>query len=458
MNRIGIIGTGYVGLITGVCFANIPMNKVICLDTDKEKIKLLKKGIPTIKEYELEKFLGSALKQRTIEFTTSYKKLVKESDIIFVCVGTPQLSDGSCNLSYVNSACDEIISEIKKWYNNEALKIIVIKSTVPPGTCKKLQEEFDKRLEHSYTIVEVVSNPEFLREGDAIQDFMNPDRIVIGRDFERTYEQEAYLKVLQCYGYEMTDRCNLCICSNTTTSELIKYASNAFLATKITFINQIAEIASSLGANISQVAEGVGMDKRIGGQFLKAGCGYGGSCFPKDVNALASLCKDNRLVAGEFFEVISELNDYQKSLPFIKLTECYPTLANKTIAIWGVTFKPDTDDIRESPALRTIEALLNEKDIWIKIYDPCGIQNLKKYFQGNPEFVYHIEICDDPYEAIQDASALIIQTEWKEFGYHEIHWDKVFQNMKESLIIDGRNMLISYQKELENEGFKYIHI
>ena len=457
MNRIGIIGTGYVGLITGVCFANIPMNKVICLDTDKEKIKLLKKGIPTIKEFELEKFLGNALKQRTIEFTTSYKKLVKNSDVIFVCVGTPQLSDGSCNLSYVNLACDEIISEIKKC-DNDALKIVVIKSTVPPGTCKKLQEEFDKHLEHSYTIAEVVSNPEFLREGNAIEDFMNPDRIVIGRDFERTYEQDAYLKVLSCYGSEITDSNRLCICSDTTTSELIKYASNAFLATKITFINQIAEIASSLGANISQVAKGVGMDKRIGEQFLKAGCGYGGSCFPKDVNALASLCKDNRLVAGEFFECISTLNDYQKTLPFIKLTECYPTLRNKTIGIWGVTFKPDTDDIRESPALRTIEALLNEENVKIKIYDPCGIENLKKYFQGNPEFGYCIEICNDPYEATIDASALILQTEWKEFGYHEINWTDVFQNMINAIIIDGRNKYISYQKELENEGFKYIHI
>ena len=194
MNKIGIIGTGYVGLITGVCFANIPMNKVICLDTDKEKIKLLKKGIPTIKEYELDKFLGIALKQRTIEFTTSYKKLVRNSDIIFVCVGTPQRQDGSCNLSYVNSACDEIISEIKKC-DNEVLKIVVIKSTVPPGTCKKLQEEFNKQLLSYNTHVEIVSNPEFLREGNAIKDFMNPDRIVIGRDFERTYEQHAYLKV-----------------------------------------------------------------------------------------------------------------------------------------------------------------------------------------------------------------------------------------------------------------------
>ena len=456
MNRIGIIGTGYVGLITGVCFANIPMNKVICLDTDKEKIKLLKNGIPIIKEYRLDKFLRIALKQRTIEFTTSYKKLVRNSDIIFVCVGTPQCPDGSCNLSYVNSACDEIISEIKKC-DNEALKIVVIKSTVPPGTCKKVQEEFNKHLEDSYTIVEVVSNPEFLREGNAIEDFMNPDRIVIGRNFERTYEQDAYLKVLSCYG-EITDTNNLCICSDTTTSELIKYASNAFLATKITFINQVAEIASALGANISKVAEGVGMDKRIGKQFLNAGCGYGGSCFPKDVNALAFLCKDNRLVAGEFFECISTLNDYQKSLPFIKLTECYSTLKDKIICIWGVTFKPDTDDIRESPALRTIEALLKEENVKIKIYDPCGIENLKKYFEGNPEFEYCIEICNDPYEATIDASALILQTEWKEFGYHEIKWTDVFQNMINAIIIDGRNKYISYQKELENEGFKYIHI
>lgn len=458
MNKIGIIGTGYVGLITGVCFADVPGNKVICLDTDKDKIKSLRKGIPTIQEYGLDELLKTTLKEKqTIEFTTSYKKLVSNSDVIFICVGTPQRTDGSCKLSYVYSACDKIISEILK-QNDEVLKLIVIKSTVPPGTCKKLQNLFDRETSNLRTDIEVVSNPEFLREGCAIDDFRYPDRIVIGRNLESVYEQDAYLSVLQCYGTEITDRTELCVCSNTTTSELIKYASNAFLATKITFINQVAEIASAIGANIAQVAKGVGADKRIGYQFLNAGCGYGGSCFPKDVNALASLCKDNRLVAGEFFECISELNDYQKSLPFIKLTECYPTLRNKIFTIWGVTFKPDTDDIRESPAIRTIEALLNEENVKIKIYDPCGISNLKKHFEGNPEFEYCIEICDDPYEATIDSSAIILQTEWKEFGYHEIKWYEIFQNMKHSLIIDGRNMYISYQKELENEGFKYIYI
>ena len=446
MNKIAIIGTGYVGLVSGVCFAQLDDNHVICVDKDVSKIERLKQGKPTIYESQLKEYLNQAIYSKHIEFTTNLDYAVSESDIIFIAVGTPPKEDGSVDLSYVYSVVDEIIKAQQKY---EKELTVVVKSTVPPGTCEKIQEKFNDALSNYYLLTFVVSNPEFLKEGVAIHDFMNPDRIVIGSPHNC-----GNINTLYCYDVKLGTE--LLICDNTVTAELIKYASNAMLATRISFMNEIANIANLVGADISKVEKGIGLDARIGNKFLKPGCGYGGSCFPKDVLGLIDLSKQLGL-SSYVLKATHETNLLQKrkiSNILDKEIEhhiLYPR--DMKVAIWGVAFKPNTDDIREAPALATIEHLLWQYDFKeISVYDPKAIPNLKKELG---EKANKLTYENNMYKAIEGANFLIIHTDWLEFKIPD--FSKIEELMYNGIIIDGRNLYVD--KFIENRfKLSYKHI
>jgi len=422
--RIAVIGTGYVGLVSGACFAYLG-HRVIGLDVDSEKIERLKKGEVPIYEPGLDRILEKALADGNIEFTTDYEYAVKNADFIFIAVGTPSKEDGSADLSYVESAYRSIAEHIEPG----DFKVIVNKSTVPVGTGRWAKEFIgnllrNRGIENPEKCFEVVSNPEFLREGKAVEDFMNPDRVVVGADNRDVAGMVASL-------YEKLQPAILI--TDLPTAEMIKYASNAFLATKISFINEVANICEKFGADVTVVARGMGLDHRISPHFLRAGCGFGGSCFPKDVKALIHTGKQ----AGEdtkLLESVIQVNERQKLRPVEKLLKHIPDLKGKTVAVWGLAFKPETDDMREAPSIPIVKKLL-ELGATVKAYDPVATENAKRVFVREIErFGDRLKFVEDKYDALSGANALILVTEWSEFK--DIDFDK----LKGKVVVDGRNL------------------
>jgi UDPglucose 6-dehydrogenase len=426
--KISIIGTGYVGLVQGACFADTG-NSVICMDVDEKKIGNLKKGIIPIYEPGLDEVVKRNTQDGRLFFSIDLKYAVEKSNIIFLCLPTPQSEDGSADLTHVLGVSEKIAG-----YLNED-KILISKSTVPVGTVEKLEQLFKQK--GKYT-VEVVSNPEFLKEGTALQDSLKPDRIIIGTRDKKTAEILTEL-------YEPFVRTgNPIIIMDEKSAELTKYAANSFLATKITFMNDMANLCESVGADIEWIRKGIGSDPRIGKNFLFAGIGYGGSCFPKDVKALIKTSKDHGHGLG-ILEEVDKINQNQKSLLVAKIKKHFSgSLKNKTIAVWGIAFKPQTDDIRDAPSLVIIESLLKE-GAKVKVHDPAAMQNAKKVFGSR------VNYCESSFDALKDANALAVVTEWNEFRKPDFQRMKTL--MKEYIIFDGRN--IYDPKELKKAGFEY---
>ena len=426
--KISIIGTGYVGLVQGACFADTG-NSVICMDVDEKKIANLKKGIIPIYEPGLDEVVKRNTQYGRLFFSTDLKSAVEKSKIIFLCLPTPQSEDGSADLTHVLGVSEKIAG-----YLNED-KILISKSTVPVGTVERLEQLFKKKGQHT---VEVVSNPEFLKEGTALQDSLKPDRIIIGTRDKKTAEILTEL-------YEPFVRTgNPIIIMDEKSAELTKYAANSYLATKITFMNDMANLCEAVGADIEWIRKGIGSDPRIGKHFLFAGIGYGGSCFPKDVKALIKTSGDHGHKLG-ILEEVDKINQNQKSLLVTKIRKHFSgSLKNKTIAIWGIAFKPQTDDIRDAPSLVIIESLLKE-GAKVRVHDPAALQNAKKVFGSR------VHYCESSFDALKDADALAVVTEWNEFRKPDFQRMKTL--MKEYIIFDGRN--IYDPKELKKAGFVY---
>jgi UDPglucose 6-dehydrogenase len=429
--KIAVIGTGYVGLVTGTCFAETG-NNVTCVDIDKAKIDKLSSGRITIYEPGLEKIFLRNQKEGRLHFTTQLAEAVKDAVVIFLALPTPPGEDGSADLKYILGVADDLGKIITDY------KVIIDKSTVPVGTADKVCAAIAK---NAKTAFDVVSNPEFLREGVAVDDFMKPDRVVIGTSSEKAKKimNELYIPFVR--------QGNPIIFMDEKSAELTKYAANSFLATKITFMNEIAQLCEKLGADVDMVRKGIGSDERIGKRFLFPGIGYGGSCFPKDVQALAKSAKE---VGYDFkiLDAVMDVNEKQKLhlLPKIK-AYFNNTLKNKKIALWGLAFKPNTDDIREAPALYIIEELLREGAI-INCYDPEAMPNVKQLVGDK------IIFSDRQYDALEDADVLIIATEWSEFRTPD--FEKISSLLKNKVIFDGRNLFdLKYMEEL---GFHYVSI
>ncbi|OGN61339.1 MAG: UDP-glucose 6-dehydrogenase [Chlamydiae bacterium RIFCSPHIGHO2_12_FULL_27_8] len=433
--NILVIGTGYVGLVSGTCFAEIGHN-VTCLDIDEEKINNLNNNIIPIYEPGLDILIEKNVSSKRLKFTTDYESALKKADICFICVPTPSKDDGSCNTNYVIAAA----REIGKYLND--YKVIVTKSTVPVGTGhlieKVILEELNKR--DQYIPFSVASNPEFLKEGFAVEDFLNPDRIVIG-----TKDRKAKNELIQFYE-KYNDKL---IFMKIESAEITKYAANTMLAARISLINQIANICREVNADINEVKLGIGSDKRIGDKFLNAGIGYGGSCFPKDVKAICKIALENK-VDNTLLKAIDVVNQEQKFI-LAKYIENYfeGDLNFKKIAILGLAFKPNTDDIREAPSIEMIKYLLNNNVI-VKAYDPIAEANTKKIFEENENLIF----CDSLIDAINGCDAIAILTEWDEFKNMDLYEIKKY--LKSPLIFDGRN--IFNPQELREMGIKYISI
>ena len=428
--KLTIVGTGYVGLVAATGFANLG-NDVICVDIDKEKIDLLKGGVVPIYEPGLEELFKNNLKGGRLKFTTDMAEAVQESEIIFICVGTPSNEFQEADLT----AVEEVAKAIGTYMNE--YKIVVNKSTVPVGTADLVKKII---MENQQEAIEcdVVSNPEFLREGAAIKDFENPDRIVVGIDSKKAEEIMTSLYRSKA----RTDR--PIMVTGVRSAEIIKYASNAMLATRISFMNQLSFLCEETGADIKEVARGLGLDNRIGPRFLQSGIGYGGSCFPKDVKALISTLK-NHNCDSDLFEAVHRINEKQKRVVVEKLKSVLKVEGCK-IALWGIAFKPKTDDIREAPALKIIEELQNMGAI-IHACDPVANEAAQKILEN-------IEFFENPYETIRDCDALIVATEWNEFRNLDMRAVKIL--LKNPIIIDGRN--IYDPKEMRDMGFQYLGI
>jgi UDPglucose 6-dehydrogenase len=423
--KIGVLGLGYVGLTTALTFAKLGF-KVYGNDKDKEKMKKLKNGLSPIYEPGLEELLVEMMTSGNIEFLEDIVETIKKSDIIFICVGTPTNPDGSADLSQVEEV-SRIIAE-----NMNGYKLIVEKSTVPVQTANWIKRTI-KLYSKENVEFDVASNPEFLREGSALKDTFNPDRIVIGVESEKA--KSILLKI-----YENIDAPKIIVDVNT--AEIIKHASNAFLATKISFINMIADLCEKTGADIKKVAEGMGYDKRIGKEFLNAGIGYGGYCFPKDVRAFYYIGKSHGLDFS-LLEVVERINNNRIDKILEKLRKALWNLKSKRIAIWGLSFKPNTDDIREAPSIKIVNKLLSEGAI-ISAYDPKAMENFKKIF---PQLYYG----NDKYDILKDTNALLIVTEWQDFK--EVDFQKLKDLMRTHIIVDGRNL---YEcEEVKKYGFEY---
>ncbi len=427
MKKVTVIGTGYVGLVTGTCFAETG-NQVLCVDIDKEKVEQMKKGIVPIYEPHLDTVFERNIQAKRIDFTTDLEKAVQFAEIIFLALPTPQGEDGSADLSRVLDVAQKIGRILSEY------KVIVNKSTVPVGTAERVSATIKENANVPFS---VVSNPEFLREGFAIDDFLNPDRIVIGTSDEKAAEimKELYQPFIR-NGAPL-------ILMDEKSAELTKYAANAFLATKITFMNEIANFCECVGANVDSVRHGVGTDPRIGSRFLYPGIGFGGSCFPKDVNALVkSGEKEN--YSFEIIKSVLSVNQKQKIKLVEKAKNYFGDLSNKTIAIWGLSFKPDTDDIREASSLDMIHALLTQ-EVKIQVYDPEATENVKTLLNDK------IEYFDNQYEALNNADALFIATEWNVFRNPD--FNKMKEKLANPVIFDGRN--IYDLKDMEGQGFYY---
>jgi UDPglucose 6-dehydrogenase len=422
--KILIIGTGYVGLVTGVCLAD-KGHKVTCVDIDERKIKKLKQGISPIHEPGLPELLEKNIGAKKISFETNISPAIKEAEVIFIAVGTPAKENGEADLSYVEQALADI------GRNLDHYAVIVNKSTVPVGTAKRAKEIIKKYYGGEFNFV---SNPEFLRQGSAVRDFLFPDRLVIGADSEKA--QKIMAELYQNFSCPK-------VFTNLESAEMIKYASNAFLATKISFINEIAGVCEKVGADVKEVAHGMGLDPRIGNKFLEAGLGYGGSCFPKDTRALYQMAGVN----GYDFRILKaviEVNNYQRKSLIEKIEIALGEVKDKTIGIWGLAFKPNTDDIRESAAIEVIQHLIG-KGANIKVHDPVAMERAREILDG--DIAYH----DDPYEVAREAHAVVIITNWQHFK--EIDKEKLKILMAEANIIDGRN--IYEVEEMKRLGFNY---
>ena len=413
MYKVAVAGTGYVGLVAGVCFAEKGQN-VICVDVDKEKIKKMKEGQAPIYELDLEEMMRKNYKEGRINYTTDYQTAYKDADFIFIGVGTPERADGSANLDYVFEVAKQIASVIEKDC------VIVVKSTVPIGTNDEVEKIIKENLKHNVKI-SVASNPEFLAQGTAVRDTLKASRIVIGTEDKETEEKMLGL-------YKNFDAPK--ITTNRRSAEMIKYASNDFLALKISYINDIANLCEHVGADIQDVTKGMSLDERIGNKFLNAGCGYGGSCFPKDTKALHYLAEQGGYELKTIKAAI-EVNKNQKLILIKKARKNFPSFKDLNIAILGLTFKPGTDDLREAPSLENIPILL-EEGAKIKAYDPVGEENFKKKYPT--ELTY----TKTPQEALKNADVCFIFTEWKEIK--EIKPQEFIELMKTPIIYDGRNI------------------
>ncbi|MFZ1255744.1 MAG: UDP-glucose/GDP-mannose dehydrogenase family protein [Saprospiraceae bacterium] len=430
--KITIVGTGYVGLVTGTCFAETG-NHVLCLDINEKKIEALQTGNIPIFEPGLDIIFDRNTKEGRLFFTTDLDEAIQHGEIIFLALPTPPGEDGAADLSYVLNATQQISQRLKKY------TILVNKSTVPIGTAEKVAEILSKNLDRS--LFDVVSNPEFLREGVAVDDFMKPDRVVIGSNSEKARDKMTEL-------YEpFVRQGNPIYHMDLRSAELTKYAANAYLATRISFMNEIANLCDLTGANVDMVRIGMGSDSRIGKRFLFPGVGYGGSCFPKDVNALFHAAEQNNY-NFQILNSVMQVNTSQKKILSQKIKSYFKNvLAGKKIAIWGLAFKPNTDDIREAPALEIIQDLLDAGAV-ISAYDPEASKHVKQIFGDR------IHFAKDMYEAIQDADALALITEWNVFRSPDFNRMKLL--MKNKLIFDGRNVFEHHK--MKEIGFDYISI
>ena len=431
--KISVVGTGYVGLVTGACFAETGVD-VVCVDIDEQKIEKLKKGVIPIYEPGLETIVINNYAKKRLLFTTSIKESLENTDVVFIAVGTPPGEDGSADLKYVL----DVARQIGRYMTDYIL--VVTKSTVPIGTSLKVKAAVKEELEKRGVEIpfDVASNPEFLKEGSAIDDFLKPDRIVVGIETEKAEKimQKLY-KPFVLNGHPV-------LFMDIPSAELTKYAANSMLATKISFINEIANLCEIVGADINMVRKGIGSDSRIGNKFIYAGIGYGGSCFPKDVKALIKTAEDNNYPL-RLLKAVEDVNDDQKMVIVDKIRKYFNNnLKGKTVAIWGLAFKPNTDDMREAPAIVIINQLLKE-GVVIKAYDPVAIEEAKKFF--GDKIIYG----KDSYDVLIDADALILATEWSEFRM--LNFRVMEKLMKEKIIFDGRNIYDPF--EVKENGFVY---
>ena len=429
--KIAVIGTGYVGLVTGTCFAETG-NHVTCVDIDQDKVRKLTEGIIPIYEPGLDVFFERNIKQGRLDFTTSLVEGIQQAEVIFLALPTPPDEDGSADLQYILGVANDLGPLLNEYV------VIVDKSTVPVGTAAKVAAAIG---ENTGVPFDVVSNPEFLREGVAVEDFMKPDRVVIGTQSDRAK------KVMEKLYAPLVRQGNPVIFMDEKSAELTKYAANSFLATKITFMNEIANLCEYVGADVDAIRKGIGTDSRIGKRFLFAGIGYGGSCFPKDVQALAKSSSD---VDYDFkiLNAVMDVNNKQKTALIPRIKAYFGgSLRGKTIAVWGLAFKPYTDDVREAPALYNIEALLQE-GAHVKTYDPEAMENVKNIFGDK------ITFCRDEYEAVKQADALMIMTEWPVFRTPD--FPLLTQRLNNKVIFDGRNLYTV--EDMKEKNFTYISI
>ncbi len=434
--RIAVVGTGYVGLVTGTCFSEMGVH-VTCIDVDQNKINALNQGIIPIYEPGLETLVHKNMKSGRLQFKTSLQDVMDHVDIIFIAVGTPPDEDGSADLKYVL----EVAHTIGRYINHYT--VVVTKSTVPVGTAIKVRQAINSELQQrgdTHIEFDVASNPEFLKEGNAVKDFMSPDRVVVGVDSERARKLMARLyKPFMI----VSDRL---IFTDIPSAEMIKYAANSMLATRISFMNDIANLCELVGADVNMVRKGIGSDTRIGKKFLYAGCGYGGSCFPKDVKALIKTAADNGYNM-RVLQAVEDVNAEQKLVLYHKIVKYYgdeKALEGKTVAMWGLAFKPETDDMREAPSLVLIDLLL-KAGAHVRVYDPVAMDECRRRIGVS---VYYAR---DMYDAVTGADALMLVTEWKEFRMPNT--DQLSKKMLGRLILDGRNILDS--EELRHAGFEY---
>ena len=437
--NITVIGSGYVGLVSGTCFAEMG-NKVTCVDIDAVKIEQLKQGILPIFEPGLETMVLKNIQNKNLFFTSELNKALQNSEIAFIAVGTPMGDDGSADLQYVLAVAKAIGQSMQKRL------IVVDKSTVPIGTADQVKATIQKELElrNSDLEFEVVSNPEFLKEGAAIDDFMKPDRVVIGADSEFAFKK---MKELYSPFFRSHDRF---ITMDIRSAEMTKYAANAMLATKISFMNEMANICEKVGANANQVRIGIGSDKRIGYHFIYPGTGYGGSCFPKDIKALRNIAKEHGYRA-QLITAVEEVNDAQKLVIAQKIIRRFgEDLTGFTFGIWGLAYKPGTDDMRQAPAIYVIKELV-KRGAQIKAYDPKAMDEAKAHYLKG---VQNINYVNSKYEVLKDSDALVLLTEWKEFRSPD--FEEIKSQLKTPVIFDGRNQFNAF--DLEAKGFEYIQI
>lgn len=432
--KIAVVGTGYVGLVSGACFSEMGVD-VTCVDIDVNKIEQLKQGVIPIYEPGLKSIVQRNYEAQRLHFTTDLGSIINEVDITFIAVGTPSGEDGHADLSYVFAVANTIADHLDKEM------LIVTKSTVPVGTSHQIQQLVSERLaERGKTTIPfyVASNPEFLKEGAAVEDFMSPDRVVVGVEHERATELMTRL-----YRPFLLNNFRV-IFMDILSSEMTKYASNAMLATRISFMNDIANLCELVGADVNMVRKGMGSDSRIGKNFLYPGCGYGGSCFPKDVRAIIKVAKDVGYEM-EVLKAVERVNDKQKEVLYTKLTSSFDKeVRDKTIAVWGLSFKPETDDMRDAPSITLINSLI-DNGANVRVYDPAAMDEARKRF-GNA--IYY---ANDIYDAADNAHAIVVPTEWKEFRLP--NWNVLKKIMVDHVVIDGRN--IYNKEELESYGFAH---